>query len=148
MAKSELWAHDVIGWGLDMFWAFPVDRGTADRTALGKAKAYLDAGEPVAIFPEGTRNFAGEAEAQGGAAFIALRSGVPLMPVGITGTAGIKPAGTRFIHFPRVTISIGEPVRAEDFPGLSRKQAVEAMTAEVMRRVACEVAHAREVRPS
>ena len=148
MAKSELWGHDVIGWGLDMFWAFPVDRGTADRTALAKAKAYLDAGEPLAIFPEGTRNFAGEAEAQGGAAFIAMRSRVPLVPVGITGTAGIKPKGSRFIHFPRVTISVGEPVRAEDFPGLARKEVVEAMTAEVMRRVAGEVAHAREVRPS
>lgn len=145
MAKSELWGHPVMGWGLDMFWAFPVDRGRADRTALAKAAAYLDAGERVAIFPEGTRNFAGEAEAQGGAAFIALRSGVPLVPVGIAGTEGIKPAGARFMRFPRVTISVGQPVCAEDFPGVPRKEVVEAMTAEVMRRITDQVAHAREV---
>jgi 1-acyl-sn-glycerol-3-phosphate acyltransferase len=145
MAKSELWGNSVMGWGLDMFWAFPVDRGHADRTALGKAKAYLEAGEPVAIFPEGTRNFAGEAEAQGGAAFVALRSDVPLVPVGITGTAGIKPKGARFMRFPRVTISVGPAIRGDDFPGIPRKEVVEAMTAEVMRRIAVQVANAGEV---
>ena len=145
MAKSELWGNDVMGWGLDTFWAFPVDRGHADRTALGRAKAYLEAGEPVAVFPEGTRNFAGEAEAQGGAAFIALRSAVPLVPVGIAGTAGIKPKGARFMRFPRVTISVGSPVHSEDFPDIPRREVVEAMTTEVMGRIAEQVAHAQEV---
>ena len=144
MAKSELWEHDIIGWGLDMFWAFPVVRGRSDRTALAKAAAYLAAGEPVAIFPEGTRNREGDAEAQGGAAFIAARAGVPLVPVGIDGTERIRPKGSKFVHFPRVTISVGRPVRAEDFPGLGRKETIEAMTAEVMRRIGDEVQHARE----
>lgn len=144
MAKSELWETDFIGWGLDMFWAFPVDRGHSDRAAIQKAGAYLAAGEPVAIFPEGTRNREGEAEAQGGAAFIAARAGVPLVPVGIDGTERIKPPGSKFVHFPRVTISVGRPVRAEDFPGLGRKETIEAMTAEVMRRIGDEVVHARE----
>ena len=144
MAKSELWQTSFIGWGLDQFWAFPVERGRSDRTALAKAAAYLAAGEPVAIFPEGTRNFAGDAEAQGGAAFIAARAGVPLVPVGIDGTERIKPEGSRFIHFPRVTISVGKPVRAEDFFGLGRKETVEAMTAEVMRRIGHEIRRAKE----
>jgi 1-acyl-sn-glycerol-3-phosphate acyltransferase len=145
MAKSELWATSVVGWGLDMFWAFPVERGHADRKAIAAADAYLKAGEPVAIFPEGTRNFAGEAEAQGGAAFIALRAGVPLIPLGIAGTEGIKPAGSRFIRFPRVTISAGAAVRADDFPGMPRKDVVEAMTSEVMRRIAEQLVEARKV---
>jgi 1-acyl-sn-glycerol-3-phosphate acyltransferase len=146
MAKSELWGKNVMGWGLDTFWAFPVDRGRSDRTAIARAAAYLKAGEPVAIFPEGTRNFAGEAEAQGGAAFIASRSGVPMVPVGISGTERIKPPGARFMRFPRVTVSVGRPLSAEDFPGLGRKEVVEAMTSEAMRRIAEEVERAREAR--
>lgn len=145
MAKSELWGHSFIGWGLDMFWAFPVERGRSDRTALAKAAAYLEAGEPVAIFPEGTRNREGDVEAQGGAAFIAMRAGVPIVPVGISGTDLIKPPGSRFISFPRVTISVGQPVRASDYEGLGRKETVEAMTTEAMRRIAAEVERAREV---
>jgi 1-acyl-sn-glycerol-3-phosphate acyltransferase len=145
MAKSELWRHDFIGWGLDMFWAFPVDRGHADRTAIAKAGAYLAAGEPVAIFPEGTRNREGDVVAQDGAAFIALRGGVPLVPVGIDGTERIKPPGSRFVHFPRVTISVGDAVLATDFTGLGKKETVEAMTAEVMRRIGAEIERARGV---
>jgi 1-acyl-sn-glycerol-3-phosphate acyltransferase len=144
MAKSELWRHHFVGWGLDMFGAFPVDRGSADRAAIAKATAYLEAGESVAVFPEGTRNREGDAEAQGGAAFIALRAGVPIVPVGIAGTDLIRPKGSRTIRFPHVTISVGRPVRAEDFEGLGRKETVGAMTAEVMRRIATEVEHARE----
>ncbi len=144
MAKSELWETDIIGWGLDMFWAFPVVRGRSDRTAIAKATDYLKAGEPVAIFPEGTRNREGDAEAQGGAAFIAMRAGVPVVPVGIAGTEKIKPKGSKGIHFPRVTISVGPPVRAADFEGLGKKETVEAMTNEVMRRIAAEVERARE----
>jgi 1-acyl-sn-glycerol-3-phosphate acyltransferase len=145
MAKSELWGYPVLGWGLDMFWAFPVDRGSADRAAIAQATSFLAAGESVAIFPEGTRNKDGGAEAQGGAAFIALRAGVPVVPIGLAGTELIKPPGARFVHFPRVTISVGRPVGGEQFEGLGRKERVEAMTAEVMRRIAEQVEHARKV---
>lgn len=144
MAKIELWKHTIVGWGLDMFWAFPVDRVHVDRTAIAKATAYLQAGEAVAIFPEGTRNREGVAEAQDGAAFLAMRGGVPLVPVGIDGTELIKPEGSRFMHFPRVTISVGKPVRADDFKDLGRKETVEAMTTEVMRRIGHEVRRAKE----
>ncbi len=145
MAKTELWSNDFLGWCLDKFWAFPVDRGNADRTAIAKAGAYLKSGEPVAVFPEGTRNFAGEAEAQGGAAFLAMRSDVPLVPVGISGTDLIKPHGARRMRFPRITVSVGTPIRAADFDGLGRKEVVGAMTAEVMLRITGQLANARKV---
>jgi 1-acyl-sn-glycerol-3-phosphate acyltransferase len=146
MARANLWHQTLVGWGLDMFWAFPVERGTADRKALTKANDYLTAGEPVGIFPKGTRNVKGEPiEAQDGAAFIASRAGVPLIPVGIAGTEKIRPKGSRFIHFPRVTIAVGQSITAAGFPGLGRKETVAAMTAEIMRRIDLEVAHAREV---
>lgn len=147
MARSSLWKHAFLGWCLDQFWAFPVERGTADRAALTKANTILAAGEPVGIFPNGTRNVNGEPiEPQDGAAFIASRAGVPLVPVGISGTDRIRPKGSRLIHFPRCTIAVGEPVLASDFDGLGRKETVAAMTAEVMRRIEALVELAGEVR--
>jgi 1-acyl-sn-glycerol-3-phosphate acyltransferase len=147
MARASLWKHTFLGWCLDKFWAFPVERGTADRGALTKAANYLAAGEPVGIFPNGTRNVNGDPiEPQDGAAFIASRAGVPLIPVGISGTDLIRPKGSRMIHFPRCTIAVGQPVAASDFEGLGRKETVAAMTAEVMRRIDALVEQAREVR--
>lgn len=138
MAKSELWEIGWLGWGLDKFWAFPVRRGEADRQAIQVATELLRSGELVGIFPEGTRKHEGMGEGQQGAAFIASRAGVPIVPVGIVGTDRIKPRGTRLMRFPRVTMSYGEPVYAEMFEG-GRKEKIEAMTAEVMRRIADEV---------
>jgi 1-acyl-sn-glycerol-3-phosphate acyltransferase len=144
MAKSELWESTLFGTGLDYFWAFPVNRGEPDRVALTRAGEYLKAGEPVGIFPEGTRNLDGRAEAQGGAAFIALRSRVPIVPVGIAGTERIMPAGSRLIRLPKVAISFGEAIDPEAFGG-GRKERVEAITALVMRRIREEVGRAGEV---
>jgi 1-acyl-sn-glycerol-3-phosphate acyltransferase len=144
MAKSELWESTLFGTGLDYFWAFPVNRGEADRAAITRASDYLKAGEPVGIFPEGTRNLDGEAEAQGGAAFLALRNGVPIVPVGIAGTERISPKGARGIHFPKVVISFGKTIDPQAFEG-PRKGRVEAITAEIMRRIGEEVARAGEV---
>lgn len=144
MAKSELWESTVFGTGLDYFWAFPVNRGEADRTAITKAGDYLKAGEPVGIFPEGTRNLDGEAEAQGGAAFLALRNSVPIVPVGIAGTERISPPGSRGVRFPKVVISFGRTIDPEGFEG-ARKGRVDAITAEIMRRIGEEVARAGEV---
>lgn len=146
MAKSESWDNNVLGWGLDHFWAFPVRRGEADREAIGKATGFLAAGEPVAIFPEGTRNFDGTAQAQGGAAFIAMRAGVPVLPVGVAGTDRIKPPGARMLRFPKVVISFGERIDpAAALPEGGRKERVEALTAEIMRRIGEELERAREV---
>jgi len=144
MAKSELWEITIMGWFLDQVWTFPVNRGASDRTALAKAAGYLAAGEPVGIFPEGTRNRDGEAEAQGGAAFVALRAGVPIVPVGIAGTDRISPKGSKGIRFPKVVISIGEPIDPASFEG-GRKERVEAITARIMLRIGEELAHAGEV---
>lgn len=139
MAKSELWESAVLAWGLDHFWAFPVKRGEADREALVRASALLKAGEQVGIFPEGTRNLDGSAEAQQGAAFLAIRNGVPVVPVGIVGTDRISPPGSRMIHFPKVTISFGEPIDPAAFAQGKRGERVQAMTAEIMRRIAEEL---------
>jgi len=137
MAKKELWAIKPLGWALDHVWAFPVDREGADREAITTATRVLEAGELVGIFPEGTRNrddAADLGQAQGGVSFIALRAGVPVVPVAIVGTDRAWPRGQRLPRLVKVRIRFCEPVCPEDFTG-TRKENVAAMTAEVMRRI-------------
>ena len=145
MAKSELWRITWLGWALDQFWAFPINRGESDRAALTRASAYLKAGEPIGVFPEGTRNRDGAAEAQGGAAFLALRNGVSVVPVGLANTERIRPEGTKSMRFPRVVISFGAPIDPSSIPPGGKKERVEAMTTEIMRRIGEQVSNAREV---
>ena len=89
VAKIELWDIKPLGWFLDHVWAFPVRRGTADREMITTASGLLSGGDLVGMFPEGTRSHDGGeelGEAHGGVAFLALRTGVPVVPVGIAGT--------------------------------------------------------------
>ncbi len=144
IAKQELFAVPAIGWILTRLWALPISRGEADREAIQRATSLLKAGESVGIFPEGTRQTMGPGDvtqvgaAHQGVSFIAMRAGVPIVPVAISGTEKALPRGARFPRFPRVTIRFGRPVRVEEFPQTARREKMEAMTAEVMRRIAQE----------
>lgn len=137
IAKAELWEPAWLSWALDRFWAIPVRRGAADREMISNATKLLEHDELIGMFPEGTRNRESTeelGEAYGGVAYLALRAGVPVVPVGIAGTEAAWPAGKKFPRFVPVTVRIGEPVSPDDFEG-TRKEKVEAMTAEIMRRI-------------
>ena len=144
VAKQELFDIPGLTWPLAHIWSFPIRRGTADRTAIQRATDLLCAGEPVAMFPEGTRQRSGASaelgEAHSGVAFIALRADVPVVPVGIAGTARALPAGAWLPRFPCVTIAYGPPVLPADFAEGARKERTAALTAEIMSRIA----HARD----
>ncbi len=135
MAKSELFEDSrVFGWVLPRVHAFPVRRGASDRDAISRASALLEEDKAVGIFPEGTRNTEGQAAGQDGAAFLALRTGSPIVPVGIVGTDRIRREGSKRLHFPRITLVFGEPVVPDDYEG-SRRERMQAMTADVMTRI-------------
>lgn len=138
MSKSELWQSGLTAWGLPRLWSFPVDRGEADRAAIQTATRFLAAGELVGMFPEGTR--AGvdgsRGEAHGGVSFIAMRAGVPIVPVAFVGTDKVWPRGKRFPRPAPVTIAYGEPLSPQDvLPDAGRKERVRALTSELMRRI-------------
>jgi 1-acyl-sn-glycerol-3-phosphate acyltransferase len=114
MAKRELFETPLVGW---VFWAmrgFPVRRFSADMGALRAARAILRRGEPVLIFPEGTRSKTASMQpALPGAAAVAVLSGAPLVPVAITGTEDIHLPGVFFRWLrrdrPRIRVEFGEP---------------------------------------
>ena len=146
VAKAELWELGWLGWLLDRFWAIPVERGSADRAMISTATELLGRDELVGMFPEGTRGHGGSdelGEAHGGVAFIAMRAGVPIVPVGIAGTDRALPRGAKMPRLTKVVFSYGEPIHPDDFEG-GRKERIEAMTKELMRRIRVERDRARE----
>jgi 1-acyl-sn-glycerol-3-phosphate acyltransferase len=115
--------------------AIPVDRGTARsaQDSLDAAFAVLAAGQAFGIYPEGTRSRDGRLyRGRTGVAWLAFRSGAPVVPVGLIGTEGIMPVGSRFPRVRRVTIRFGEPLRfdtmAADHPaGVARRIATDTI---------------------
>ena len=131
MAKIELFRKPLIGGILHAIGNFPVRRGEADRGALETALRVLAAGQPLGFFPEGTRSRDGALRrAKPGVAFLARRSGAPLVPVAISGT---PQAGFPVIPRGRIVLRVGAPFQLADLGALGDDQAVADA---IMRRVA------------
>ena len=141
MAKRELFEGRVLAWLLPRLWSFPVTRGEPDRAAIVTATELLRSGELVGVFPEGSRREVDSDEAlgraHGGAAFIALRAGTPIVPVAFSGTERAMPRGARFPRFVRTRITVGESIDPRAVrPEAGRKERVEAVTALMMDAIA------------
>ena len=109
MAKEELFRSRFSAYFIGGFGSFPVYRGKLDRKAMRRAKQVLADGLALVMFPEATRSKTAQLQpALPGSALIAIRSGVPILPVGITGTERIKGIGW-VLRRPRVTVNIGRP---------------------------------------
>jgi 1-acyl-sn-glycerol-3-phosphate acyltransferase len=110
MGKDSLW-KSKLAWYLTALGGFPVVRGTADREALRACEAILQRGEPLVMFPEGTRRRGEQlAELFDGPAFLAARTGAPIVPIGIGGSEGVMPKGSKLIRPKKVAIVIGAPI--------------------------------------
>jgi len=135
MAKQELFDIPFFGGWYRILGLIPVRRFEADLRALRRAQDTLRKGLVLGMFPEGTRTGRpGLNEGEPGTALLALRSGAPIVPVGIWGTEGIKlPANL----FKRTTVHLryGQPYRLEK-PQRITKQAVMDATDTIMRSVA------------
>jgi 1-acyl-sn-glycerol-3-phosphate acyltransferase len=118
MGKDSLWKGKAAGWFLSALGGFPVSRGSADREALRRCAEVLAAGEPLVVFAEGERK-SGPVVAPlfEGAAYLAARAGVPVVPVGIGGSERVMPKGARFIRPRKVAIVIGAPMEADSSAG-------------------------------
>ena len=111
MGKDSLWRKPAFAWLLSALGGFPVSRDTADREALDRCIEILRGGEPLVLFPEGERKAGPVVQPlKEGAAYIALRAGVPIVPVGIGGSERVMPKGSKFIYPRKVHVVIGAPI--------------------------------------
>ena len=118
MGKKEMWKFKPAGWLYTALGGFPVTRGTADREAMRRCVEVLQGGEPLVIFPEGSRRTGPViGEIFEGAAYLATKTGAPILPVGIGGSGAAMPIGARFIKPVKVHLVIGPPLGPEPAPG-------------------------------
>lgn len=97
VARKTLFENPVFGGVIRACRAIPLDRGEADISAIRRTLAVLAEGRALLIFPEGTRSLDGELQAaKSGAGLLALKSGVPVVPIRIRGARDVLPRGAKW----------------------------------------------------
>jgi 1-acyl-sn-glycerol-3-phosphate acyltransferase len=113
-----------------------VKRGEIDRQALRQARAVLERGEVLGVAPEGTRSRVTHSLQEGktGAAYLATRANVPLVPVALTGTQHVKP-NVLHLHRTQVQAVVGKPFRLPT-DRHARSQQLQEYTELIMHKIA------------
>lgn len=135
LAKKELWSLPFIGWYLNRSGQIPIDTENP-RAALSSLSAGVRAlrmGMPLFVFPEGSRTPNGDLQTfLSGAAFLAIRAQVPLVPVALSGVYDLLPIHTHHFYPGNLVLSAGAPI---DTSGMTLRQADE-LTARVRAEIA------------
>ena len=122
VAKEDLFKHGILMWLGHLFDAIPIKRDMQDIEAMKRCLKVLKNGEILGIFPEGTRKgMAKNMKAKNGAAFMAIKSGVKVIPAGIHGT---------FKPFSKVYINYGEPIDLSEYK--NQKDKLDEATDKIM----------------
>lgn len=126
MAKEELFKVPVFGQAIRLYGAYPVKRGSADRSAIRAALASIEQGWAAGVFISGTRTpDARIHDPKLGAALIAAKTQAPILPVSLWGTQQIMQKGSVIPRPVPVTLRIGKPIPP---PPSSDKEALQAVT--------------------
>jgi cytidylate kinase len=146
LGKRELVEFPLTGWAFRIAGIHPVDREAADLDAFRTAMRILEAGQVLAVFPEGTRSRDGALQTvREGVGMLALRSGAPVLPVAVIDSDLAWPRGQLLPRFGRrVTVRFGEPFKVDGMPKSSaqlghkhdRRAATIAATRQIMTRIA------------
>lgn len=119
LAKSGLFQIPLLGTHLTSAGHIPVPRDDARaavKTMSTAAQAIRERGVSLLIFPEGGRSQTGElASFKEGAAYIAIRAGVPVVPIALKGTREVLPFGSGHVRSGRVTMRIGDPIPTDQY---------------------------------
>ena len=134
MAKKDLFSAPFFGWWFKALGCIPVERKSGNFTSLKKAVQRLREGKVLGIFPEGTRSFDGCLQkAEPGIGLIAAKSGVPIVPVYVSGTEKALPKGKRMPRPCRVKARVGKTVDISESVKISdRKKRYESVGEKVM----------------
>jgi 1-acyl-sn-glycerol-3-phosphate acyltransferase len=128
LAKQALWKIPFVGWYLERSGQVPIDSRSSRSAVAGllRGVAALKAGMPLVLFPEGARSPDGHMQtAASGCAFMAIRAGVPLIPLAMVGTYELLPIHVYSLRPRPLMIIVGDPISTE---GLATKDA-DALTA-------------------
>jgi 1-acyl-sn-glycerol-3-phosphate acyltransferase len=134
-AKRSLFHIPFFGWALWAGGFIPIDRENRSRAqkAFATAAARLKRGVSVLFFPEGSRSFDGRlATFERGAFLLALRLGLPIVPVGVSGARLVQPRGRLAVSPGTISVTYGAPIEVAPY-GVRRKA---ELIDEVQRRVA------------
>lgn len=125
MAKEDLFKSRFLNWVAHIFDVIPIKRGKQDMEGMKRALSVLKKGEILGLFPEGTRKgIAKGAKVKNGAAYMALRTGTKVIPVGIQGN---------FKPFTKVKINYGRPLDFSNIAGKNaEKEELEKVSKEIM----------------
>jgi 1-acyl-sn-glycerol-3-phosphate acyltransferase len=129
-AKKGLYSIPFLGWYLNRAGHFPVDRSNARNSLKSMsegARLVAERGVSVLLFPEGGRNPVGLRAFKEGAAYIAIKAGVPIVPMAIVGMRPLLPQGSIHLRSGNVVVQIGEPIPTAGMKSSNR----EALTAEI-----------------
>jgi 1-acyl-sn-glycerol-3-phosphate acyltransferase len=113
LARKELWPIAFIGWYLDRSGQIPIDTTNprSSISSLGVGVKALRSGMPLFVFPEGGRTADGDLRPfLSGAAYLAIRAQVPLVPIALNGIYELLPIHTRHLYPGDLTLSVGEPI--------------------------------------
>ncbi len=111
MGKEEMWRKPWAARLFNSLGGFPVRRGAPDREALRICEQILAAGEPVVLFPEGSRQSGPIVQPLfAGPAFVAVRANVPIVPLGIGGSERAMPKGAKWLRPTRIALAVGRPI--------------------------------------
>ncbi|SFS02385.1 1-acyl-sn-glycerol-3-phosphate acyltransferase [Granulicella pectinivorans] len=130
LAKQSLWKIPFVGWYLNRSGQVPIDQKSGRSAIAGLLRGVktLQAGLPLVIFPEGGRSESGQLQSMvSGAAFMAIKAQVPMVPVALIGTYELLPIHTYHLSPRPLKVVIGDPILTE---GLTTKDA-EALTQQV-----------------
>ena len=123
MARDTLFRPDWFGRLLYRLGVVPISRDRGDVGALRKGIQLLQAGECVALFPEGTRSLDGKLQpAKGGIGFLIAKASVAVVPTYIDGTFKAYPKSARWIRPSKIRITFGPPITHEELEAFGKER--------------------------
>lgn len=140
MAKEELFKVPVLGRLIKILGAFPVKRGAGDERALAKAEELIRKGKVVGMFPEGERQPPQQRDfgrARTGTVRLAMKLGVPILPVYIEGTEKVLSKGSTRLRRAKLKVRFGPPLSFSADPDKLTREELQARADQIRQAWAC-----------